>query len=267
MVYKKRVSFKPRGGSRKRVSFKPRGRKKVAMTVKKYVERRIRANIENKTLQYGYGFAISNYFDDTSLNSQWLSPGPTLQILQGSGQGQRNANRVRIVKATLTYTISPNGYDGLLNPQPRPIVLKIWIGYFKPDPINKPIDFTQFFQSGNTAVPPNNFMIDMLRTVNKDRFVIFKTITHKIGYSSVNGTGAQPIVQYYNNNDFKFLIMRKINITKYLIQNVVYQDNNFIPSTRGLFMWMQLVGADNTSLNNVIAASINYFVDLEYEDA
>lgn len=264
MPYKKSYS---KVSSKKRASFKKQmPRKKVSLAVKKYVNRTIKTNIENKTLQYGTGFAISNYFNDTSLNSQWLSPGNTIQILQGTGQGQRTANRVKIVKATLNYTISPNGYDGLLNPQPRPLVLKMWIGYFKPDPVNKPVDFTQLFQSGNTAVAPSNFMIDMLRPVNKDRFVIFKTITHKIGYSSVNGTGAQPVVEYYNNNDFKFLIMKKINITKYMIQNVIYQDNVAIPSTRGLFMWFQIVGADNTNLNNVISASINYFVDIIYED-
>jgi hypothetical protein len=240
--------------------------KGVTMPIKRYVNRTIGRNIETKRIEYASGFTVSNYFNDTSLNSFWLSPGNTIQILQGDGQGMRTGNRLKITKAILTYSITPIGYDALLNPQPKPTLLRLWIGYFKTDQDNKPTDFTQLYQVGNSSGPPNNFISDIQRSVNKDKFVVYRSIIHKIGFSSVDGTGAQPVVQYYNNNDFKYLTMRKLDITKYMISNVIYNDNTAFPSTRGLFAWMQVVGADNTTMNNIIPVNFNYFIDIEYKD-
>lgn len=258
---------------KKKTTKKSTRRKKVVKTkgvttlVKRYVDRTIKRNVETKRIQYAAGFIVSNYNNNTSLNSFWLSPGSTMTISQGTGQAQRIGNRVKIIRAYLTYSITPTGYDALVNPQPKPVLLRMWIGYSKTDPSELPSDFTNLYQVGNSSGPPNNFISDIQRAVNKDKFVVYRSIVHKVGFSMVDGTGSQPIVQYYNNNDFKYCTMRKINITKYILSNVMYNDSVNNPTSRGLFAWIQVVGADNTTMNNIIPCNFNYFVDLEYEDA
>lgn len=264
-VYKGRYRKKTTKKSTKKA--RVRKTKGVTQPVKKYVDRTLKRNIETKRIQYAAGFPVSNYNNSTSLNSFWLSPGSTMSITQGTGQAQRIGNRLRIIKAYLTYSITPTGYDALLNPQPRPILLRMWIGYSKTVPSDLPSDFTNLYQVGNSSGPPGNYISDIQRAVNKDKFIVYRSIVHKVGFSTVDGTGSQPAVQYYNNNDFKYCIMRRLDITKYLISNVMYNDSLNNPTSRGLFAWMQVVGADNTTMNNIVPCTFNYFVDLAYEDA
>lgn len=244
-------------------------RRKVTKVIKSYVNQAIHKQIENKTIQYNSGFTMVNYTDDNFMRGFALSPGTSLAIPQGTGEGDRTGNRIKIMKATLTYWLVPAAYSGLLNPNPKPTNIRIWIGYSKTNPTIIPpaADTAVFFQNGDTSQPPNGFISDILRSVNKDKYVIFRDIKHKLGYASASGTGFVAGSEYFANNDFKYNIMKKIDITKYLIRNVIYNDGTAIPTTRGLFCWCQVVYADNTTTTGTIPANFNYFVDLTYEDA
>lgn len=252
--------------SKKRATTKP---KSVSLPVKRYVNTIIHKAIENKSIQYNSGFTMVPYADDNFMRCFSLSPGTTLSIVQGTGSGDRTGNRIKIVKAQLCYWIVPAAYSGLLNPTPRPCNIRVFIGYSKTNPTIIPpaADTAQLYQFGDSAQAPNGFMSDILRSVNKDKYVIFRDLKHKIGYSAASGTGFVAGSEYFANNDFKFNIMKKIDITKYLISNVIYNDATAIPTSRGLFCWTQIVGADNTSVAGTIPANFNYFVELKYEDA
>jgi len=268
------VRFRQRSTSkgRKRPSLRGRmrsgGARPVSSKVKTYVQRAIHKQIENKTIQYNAGFTMVNYADDNTMRGFALSPGTSIAIPQGDGQGARTGNRIRIMKARLVYWMVPSAYNGLLNPQPKPLMIRLWIGYSKTNPTLIPTagDQAVLFQNGDSASAPNGFISDILRSVNKDKFIIFRDIKHKLGYESITGSGATAGSQYFSNNDFKYNIMKSIDITKYLIQNVTYNDTTTIPTTRGLFCWVQIVYADNTVTTGTIPANFNYFVELTYED-
>ncbi|AJD07513.1 putative capsid protein [Odonata-associated circular virus-16] len=267
-----RSRSRSRTSYRKKVSVKrrvPRTRKGVTVPVKKYVQKAIHRQIENKCVQFNGAFTMVNYADDNTMRGFALSPGTSISIAQGTGSADRTGNRIKIIKGKLVYWMVPTAYNGLLNPQPKPLMVRLWIGYSKTNPTLIPPagDQAVLFQNGNTASPPNGFINDMLRSVNKDKFVIFRDIKHKLGYESITGTGFVAGSQYFANNDFKFNIMRTIDITKYLINNVIYNDTTAIPTSRGLFCWVQIVYADNNVTTGTIPANFNYFVDLTYEDA
>lgn len=241
----------------------------VSAPVKSYVNKLLKNSVENKSIQYNGGFIMANYADDNQMRAFALSPGTTIPLNQGSGAGNRLGNRIKIVKATLNYWMVPAPYSGLLNPVPKPLMIRVWIGYSKTNPTLLPTaaDMAVFFQNGSVANPPNNFIADMLRAVNKDKFVIFSDRKHKLGNADITGTGFTAGNQYYSNNDFKYNIMRKVDITNYIINNIKFDDSTVIPTTRGLFCWCQIVYADNTATTGQSPANFNYFVDLVFEDA
>ena len=259
-------------GTRKKSSIKRKGsrtRKSVTVPVKKYVQKAIHAQIENKAIQYNGGFTLQNYADLPQMNAFALSPGLSIPIPQGVGAADRSGNRIKIQKAKLVYWMVPSAYNALLNPTPKPLLVRMWIGYSKTSPTLIPlaVDMALLFQNGNASAPPNNFINDYLRTVNRDKFVIFRDIKHKLGYEAATGSGAVAGSQYFGNNDFHYNISRTVDITKYLINNVIYNDATSTPTTRGLFCWIQVINADNTVTTGTIPASFNYFIDLVFEDA
>lgn len=257
--------------SKKSVVVKKRrtGRKKVTKAIKTYVSKAIHSQIENKSIQYNNGITVINYNDDATMRGFPLAPGLTMNIAQGTGAADRTGNRIKIMKAVLNYWIVPTAYSGLLNPTPKPVMIRIWIGYSKVNPTIIPpaADTALLFQNGDAASAPNGFIADMLRNVNKDKFVIFRDIKHKLGYASATGTGFIAGSEYFANNDFKFNILKKIDVTKYMPKTIIYNDTTSVPTSRGLFCWMQVVNADNTVTSGTIPANFNYFIDLTYEDA
>jgi len=263
--YKRRTPSKARAPAGR---MRSRGARPVSSKVKTYVQRAIHRNVENKSIQYNGGFTMVNYADDNTMRGFALSPGTTIAIAQGDGAGDRTGNRIKIMKARLVYWMVPAAYNGLLNPQPKPLLVRLWIGYSKTNPTLIPPagDQATLFQNGNAAAAPNGFINDILRSVNKDKFVIFRDIKHKLGNADLTGTGFTAGSQYYSNNDFKYNIMKSIDITKYLINTVSYNDTTAIPTSRGLFCWVQIVYADNTVTTGVIPANFNYFVDITFED-
>lgn len=241
----------------------------VSAPVKSYVDKMLKTNVENKSVQFNGGFTLANYGDDTQMRGFALSPGTSIAITQGTGAGNRVGNRIKIIKGVLNYWIVPAPYSGLLNPAPKPLMVRVWIGYSKTNPTIIPpaADTAVFFQNGSSTSPPNNFIADILRAPNKDKYVIFSDKRHKLGNADITGTGFTAGNQYFSNNDFKYNILRKVDITKYLIQNIKFDDTTAIPTTRGLFCWLQIVYADNTVTTGQIPGNFNYFVDLTFEDA
>lgn len=264
--YRRRTTSKARAPAGR---MRSRGARPVSSKVKTYVQRAIHKQVENKAIQYNGSFTMVNYADDNTMRGFALSPGTTIAIPQGTGAGDRTGNRIKIMKATLNYWMVPAAHNGLLNPAPKPLLVRLWIGYSKTNPTLIPpaSDQAVLFQSGDTASPPNGFIPDILRKVNKDKFVIFRDIKHKLGYAEMSGTGFIAGSQYFANNDFKYNIMKTIDITKYLINTVSYNDTTAIPTSRGLFCWVQIVYADNNVTTGAIPANFAYFVDITYEDA
>lgn len=241
--------------------------KKVAKATKKYVKQEIHKTIENKTVQFVGGLNLTNYADSASLNATLLTPYTAyLSIAQGTGQGERTGNKIKIMKLSLYFMMNPNPYTGLLNNAPKPLLIRLFIGYERTSPTVTPTNFSQLFQFGNASQAPNNFIVDMFRPINKDKFVC-KSFLIKLGNADYTGTVASATYQYYSNNDFKLNVFKKINLMKYINKTVTYNDTTANPTSRGLWMWYQVVNCDNTPITGTIPGQINYVLSCEYEDA
>lgn len=209
-----------------------------------------------------------------SNNTIQLSPGSTsaVQIAQGTGYSQRIGNSISIRKATFKAVFVPRPYSAGTNPNPVPTVVKLVLFYNRGDNATTPVPRTDFFQFGNSSIDIKGELADIVSPFNTDKYRILATKTFKLGAAFYSGTTADiptnDAWQNYANNDFKLNQIVNWNITKYLVKNVRYNDNNLDPVTRGL--WMQIMVAPATGdlgLTGVIPANFQYWVAIDYEDA
>lgn len=250
-------------------------KKPSVTTVKKIVKRAIDRNVENKTLQWYSESRVdilpsngTNFLSTIEPVSLGLLGTPVLTIPQGTGQGQRIGNRIKIKSAYIAGTIFPNVYDVTTNPVPQPCQVILWLFYDRSDPTNIPNPVADFFQKGNTTVAMSGDLQDIMSPVNTDKYRVLTKRVFKIGYANVAGTGANAANENFANNDFKLNRNFKIPITKYLIKNVKFNDNATLPMSRGLFMMITAV-ASNGSLYSAggVPAQMFWNVSYTYEDA
>ena len=238
--------------------------------VKRIVKRTIAAHAENKTVQFfSTGANVLNSSNSGFVSSILpLSPYQgSLTIPQGVGQGERIGNRVRIKNLTFKGTLYPKPHNATTNPNPVPVQVVFWIFYKRSEPNVLPSNVTGWFQAGNGVRNFENQLSDIMSKVNTDEYRLLKKRVFKVGNSGYSGTGTQPTFQQMWNNDFKLNVNFKINLTKYAIKNVRYNDSSNIPRSRGIFLLAQALDASGNSMaNNTITTTMSYELSCTYED-
>lgn len=250
-----------------------KGRRKsgVSSAVKKYVKKAIHTNVENKTQTVNYAGAFGNALANPSLYSYPMTPYTGyMTVGQGILQNQRIGNEIKIRKAYLRYVLRPMGYDVGSNPFPAPTQVDMYLGRTRVCPGDQPIaaDFNALFQNGSSSIAPVGSLNDLISNVNTDYFTIKKRWSHKIGYSSANGTGGIANSQYFANNDFKMNIVKKLDITKYYPKILKFNDATNQVQGPGLFLWYQCVNAGGgINASTALPCHITFWLDIQYEDA
>lgn len=267
-----RKSYASKKRTYKRKSYAP---KRKVTPLKKMIRREIARNIENKTTQsYNYNFPIRPATSASFQNNVFeLGPaGSGMTIAQGTGQGQRIGNTIKTKKLTWKGTIVALPWDTSTNPNPRPQQVKLFVFYDKTDPTAVPQPATNFFQDGNSSKGFQDDLADLWSPINTDRYRVLTTRTFKLGYSQYAGTANTPAnqgaQQAFSNNDFKLNCNFSVDLTKYYPQIVKFNDNNNIPTTRGLYALWITCAADGTVWTSTwITCAAQWVQTYEFEDA
>lgn len=232
-------------------------------------------NVENKTQYFQvfnnlYGSAGGLFLT----NNFWpLSPwSGVLGINQGTGQGDRVGNKIKIMKSILKLVFLPLQWHSTTNPNPIPMNMNVFIFKTKPGSTNLTdvgtIITNDFFQVGNASAGFANNLTDLNGMINKDKIILHYHKVFKLGYALANGTGPLVGQQYFANNDYKYNQIVNIDITKMLIKNVSFEDTVATATTSPTFLLVQPVWADNQSIPaTTIPAYMSMSVHTEYEDA
>lgn len=243
--------------------------------IKKIVRREIARNIENKTSQYYDGGGGLYTIPSAAFSAANIHPlGPTSAfgpiINQGTGQGARVGNRIKTKKLVVKGTLTPFSQNASTNTNPKPVQVKMWILYDKLDPTAEPDPKIagDFFQLGGSSKSFANDLTDLWAPVNTDRYRILTTRTFKLGYSVYTANTAAGNSNQYANNDYPLSHNFSIDCTKYYPMDVRFNDNNSVPTTRGLFMMFAYVAADGQALAaDQLMVKLQYMQDYQYEDA
>jgi len=256
---------------KKRFTRKPRKATKADKNIRAIVRKEISRNLENKTIQYRAEKISMVSYNNSTFGSKIFPISPYTgycQIDQGLSQSERIGNSIKIKNATLKFIMNPKPYDATWNPLPEPMEVIMWLFYDKWNNTSLPSPTTDFIQNGGSSTSLSSNLMDTLKKVNTDRWRLLTKRTFKLGYSNSTGQGVSTSQPFAQNNDFKLNIKRSVNFTKYLVKNVKYNDNNSVPSTRGLFAMFEAVPADgNTGGISQESCEISYQINLDYEDA
>lgn len=270
MAFSRRKSFRKKTTSKRR-TFKRKTVRKGGL--KKLVQREIARNVEDKSVQtYNLGLALtsSNAAAFNTNNIIQVSPSAiALPVNQGTGQGARVGNRIKIKKVMFKGTLVPQAYNATTNVLAVPLQVKMFLFYDKlAAPNTIPAIYSDFFQFGSTTTSLHNDLVDMWSPVNTDKYTVVKTKIFKLGFADNIGSGNAIGNQYFANNDFKMNCNFSIDLTPHLIKHVKYNDNSSDPSTRSLFCAFVCSRADGGGYGSTqIPAGVQYMLDMKYEDA
>lgn len=246
-------------------------RSAVSLAVKNYVKKVVHVEAENKIVNYNQSLNFGNCFNNSSLYSYPILPYTGFGTIgQGITQGTRIGNEIKLRRVMLKYVLRPTGYDVSSNPFPAPIEVDLFLGYVKtvPGEIPAAADFNNLFQLGAGVSGCAGNLSDLVQETNKDYWVIKKRWRHKIGFAGYNGTGAIASSQYFNNNEFKLNVIRKLDITKLCPATLKFNDSNGTVQGRNLFFFYQAVNAGGgTNASTALPCNINYWIDIHYEDS
>lgn len=270
MAPKKSSSGKTKTRGRKRGA--ARGRKSgVSLAVKKYVKRAIHVNVENKTQTVNYSGNFGNASANASLYTYPVTPYTGFMTVgQGITQNTRIGNEIKIRKAYLRYVLRPLGYNASTNVNPVPIQVEMFLGRTRLCPGDIPVagDFTVLFQNGSSSIGPVGTLKDLISNVNTDYWTVKKRWSHKLGFGEYAGTGSIAQQQFFSNNDFKLNVVKKLDITKYYPKTLKFNDATNQVQGPGLFLWYQAISANgNDSGSTQLTANIDFWIDIQYEDA
>jgi len=224
------------------------------------VKRALSRAIEVKSYVYGDYAVVSNA--GTSIaniynlgTGTWpLSPyAGFCEISQGTGEGQRIGNRIKVKKAVIDMMVNPAQYNSTTNPTPTPCILKMWIYRLKA--VSNATEVQNaisgyFKQSNNGDLGLAGTYADLLLPDNEDAIQILHTQEWKVGFSQNGGTGGQAGYQTKCNNDFKMCVRIKKDITKFLYAAYDFNDTTTTPLNQSAtWMTIEMVPYDGTITN------------------
>jgi len=191
------------------------------------------------------------------------------QIPQGTGQGQRIGNQIKVKKGILKVIWQANPYDLSTNPTPAPFQVRMLLFKDKLDAQAQPTNIsTELFQSSSTSIGPLNDLVDMLLPINKDRYHVYYDRVVKVGPQFYTGTGSAPNFGNGSNNDFQLNPQVEVDFTKFLPSKIQFDDTSSNPTSDGL--WMLMIPADvegSTIPAGTIVGGYTYSAELHFTDA
>jgi len=267
------VAFRKRSNRRKTVIKKKSYKKKsnVKSTFTNRVKSVISRMAETKS---SLMFRATNLVQYKSAGSAWLAsiipmtPYSTfLTISQGTGQGDRIGNSIRVKSLKLQGVLRPTPYNLTTNTDPQPFYVKLYFLTRKDSPSVISTTTNDVLQYGSSSQDFGTGLVNMGRPINTDEWTVHTMRTFKIGYSAYNGTSVDAAAQSYTNNDFKLNQFVNIDLTKYCTKIIKFDDNTTDPTSRNIVMYANIFYSDSkAAIASEIPCIFEYTVELKYDD-
>jgi len=266
---------KKRGARKATKGYKKRPAKVSDKHIAKVCKGVIARQLENKILNFTFNGLVNVIpYNTTTWPTNCLFPLSAytsfLQCAQSATQNGRSGNEIMIKKGTIKLLFEQKPYDSSTNNAPKPMFIKIVTFYDKESTTTLVSNLNGFYQNGSSQSDPDiTSNIDLLRSYNKDRYVIKSSKILKIGWNIYNTiAGGQSSNQFHANNDFPMTQSFSMDYTKHLVKRVKFQDNSTKPTTRGLFMAIFVFAADGSAIAaNQLPLGFRGFMEMQYEDA
>jgi len=232
---------------------------KVPIAIKQYVQRQIAVSEETKHQNFSSLTTLLTYTAATqTLRTLDLASCLGL-ITQGTGQGNRIGNKIKVKKLIVRGWLSVGNSFGTGGATPQ--CVKMMVGRLKQTFATPDGSYSALYQSGSSTAAPTNTYFDILRPIQRDQYIIYHQKVFKLA-TATNASGSNA------SNDFNMLVPFSINLNKHV--NVLnYADGATPPINFACFIWFVSVNADGSATSAVIPPLVNcaYDMDVEYDDA
>jgi len=230
--------------------------------IKSYVKRTIARTEEVKTvvttlsdLQTGNYALIKPYVSDPGCGIISLTEAMD-NIGQGTGQGDRIGNKIRVVKNIFKgymYALNTTDTGGV------PTNVTMYIGRLKAGistPTNSAI--AQMFQAGDTTFAPSDDNRSGLWAINKNLWNVYYRKTFKIGGSTSN------IANAVSNNDYKAMRHFQVDLSRWMPKIINYNDGNNISTNAGLYAWFTIANYNDQIITGAYIPQVQYVAVNEF---
>lgn len=196
-------------------------------------------------------------------------------INRGVGSGQMSGDKIRVKSAIMNYVIIFNNYNASSNTQLKPTYVRAFIYKYKKAPLNDPqvgnICGTginaNFFELGTSDVGFIGNLEDLNQRMNRDAYTYYSHKTWKIGPMIAPSGATQTPVYTYSNNDFKYSVFGKWNVTKFL-PKILTRDDDGVWMDPYVVCMFQILSADGTTLGSTQQPiKVDLSLQLKYTDS
>lgn len=264
-TFRKKYGRKP---SKKSYRRKPR----VSKVLKKYVKAQIHRNVENKVYIQASALNadVNNTLTGLPTNINLLP-----QLTQDASQAGRIGNEVRIMRGSLNIMFQIHPYLAGYSVT-APCYLKYWIGKLaKQNPAAAPTNALpsnacdDFFEAGTTSGGFLGDERDLVRTVNKDTWTIYKSGMLRLGEQSGTTSNVGGFTTNQSDSGMRNAYNIHIPLTKKMLPaKLKYNDNDSYVRNSNLWMIIQAITPNSQSFQkSLIPAEMTYQLRVEYEDA
>lgn len=184
-------------------------------------------------------------------------------IAQGTGQGDRVGNKIRVKKAWVNLALTTNPVDSIYNPNPIPYNVRLVFASNRQSKVLAP-PLANFFQAADSSTAPTGNIYDVISDINRD-FVVVKKDVHVKLASQDFASGYVP-----TNNDYHLNYLKTFDITSMIPKVIEYNDSNNTPMTQSTWLTILMgsaLGGNYDSGNTTFKpANIYMEINLEYVD-
>lgn len=254
----------------KKRKYARKGNKRITKIVKDIIHNQV----EDKEVDFA-GQMFPQAWGCTNFNTQNILPvspySSFLSIQQGTGAGGRIGNQIKTRKLMMRFILNSLPYNATTNTLPKPQDVTIYFIKCKDTPVSitSSTGLGAFFQASGSASAPSGNIYDYIKRPNTDVWTICKKIRAKVGFQYYNGTGSDVTNQLFSNNDYKYNIVKDVDLTKYCCKTIKYNDNTTTPVTPTLQMLILTGNADGSGYNaaNQTQLQFSYQLYYTYEDS
>lgn len=236
----------------------------------KAVKKVISSQIENKqSVTYALNQQIN--YAGTVTDPAYISLVPALQ--QGTSNGQRVGNQVRVKKAIIRGYVNINTTSAF-GTSIIPLYCKMWICRRKAQNFYDTItgtDWDEFFQVGTTSVGFQGNLADLMFFTNSDVWSTYQTKTCLLG-PNINLPATTPtgtlLPSGFSSAKCDISVPFRFDVSKHLKGAMRFNDGSFRPQNKELYLVFQVVPMDGSAPATLaLSPEYNYVYEFEYEDA
>jgi hypothetical protein len=187
-------------------------------------------------------------------------------IAQGTGDGQRIGNKVRVISSNIQGFVNLLPYSApTSNIATPPLWLRIMLVAYRKQQTGTftATDFTgAFLDVGTGVVPLQGNILDMTLPINKESWIVLNEDMCKLGVTGTSSTTPVNSGSYFDASTMSYHFNLDVKNTG--VQ--MYNDATTQPTNKNAFLVIQAVTADGFSVSPQQTCEVHYVVKYNYID-